>query len=245
MLTFLVNLDTARERRERMQAQLDAAGLHAERVGIDLRECSEADVHEWASRHLPQLRFDLAAMCAAEAGCWASHLMAWWRLATSDEPSCTVIEDDVLLANGFAAAVSILRVQHAFDVVYLGTSSKNISTRRHTRLGELSVHEPIGVIFNTWGYVVRREYVRRFFACDRMCIGMPIDHFLGGRAKRVKPRTGVLRPPIVSEDPAVGPDSQIQPYATRIDRHRVWQEARRAILGSKLSDVYYSLYKWL
>ena len=245
MLTFLINLDTAGERRERMQAQLDAVGVHVERVGIDLREHGEADVHDWTNRHFPHLRFDLAAICAAEAGCWASHLVAWRGLAQRGEAACTVIEDDILLAQGFGDAVSMLTAQRPFDVIYLGTSSKNISTRRRTRIGELWVHEPVGVIFNTWGYVITREYVQRFFASDPMWIDMPIDHFLGGRAKSLKPRIGVLRPAIVTEDPAVGPRSQIQPYATRIDRHRVWQEARRAILGSRLSDVYYSLYKWL
>ena len=245
MPTFLINLESARERSERMQVQLDAAGIEAERVGIDLRECSVAEVHEWTSRHFPRLHFDLDAICAAEAGCWASHLVAWSRLQQADAPSCTVIEDDVLLADGFARAVDALRDPRTHDVIYLGTSSKNISTRRRTQCGGLAVHEPLGVIFNTWGYVITRAYVQRFFAADQLWIDLPIDHFLGGRAKAVKPRTGVLRPAVVSEDPDVGPCSQIQPYATRLDRHRVWQDARRAILGSKLSDVYYRLYKWL
>lgn len=245
MLTLLINLDTAHERRERMHAQLAAACIDVERVGVDFRQSSEQDVHRWTETHFPHLGFDMTTMCAAEAGCWASHLLAWWRLLHSGEPSCVVIEDDVLLARPFNDAVAALHDQPCFDAIYLGTSSKNISTRRRTRIGHVWVHEPLGVIFNTWGYVITRAYVQRFFASDRMAIDMPIDHFLGGRARCVKPRTGVLRPPVVSEDPAVGPHSQIQPYATRLDRHPVWQEARRAILGSKVSDLYYSLYRWL
>ena len=245
MQYVLINLDAAVERRERMEAKLALAGIAAERTGVDLRESRAVAVHQWAARHFPGFRFDLDAMCAAEAGCWASHLLAWRHLLQTKAPSCTVLEDDVLLAAGFRGATEMLSAQESFDVVYLGTSSKNISTRRRTRIGRLWVHEPIGVVFNTWGYVITREYVQRFFATDGMCIDMPVDHFLGGRAKCVKPRTGVLRPPIVSEDPAVGPDSQIQPYAKRLDRHPVWQEARRALLGSKVSDLYYSLYRWL
>jgi len=244
MLTILINLDDATERRAHMQAQLATAGIDAQRIGVDFRERSERDVHRWTSTHFPQLRFDLDNMCTAEAGCWASHLSAWRRLANSDEPAARVIEDDVLLAPEFASATAMLRTQRSFDVIYLGTSSKNISTRRRTRIRHLSVHEPLGVIFNTWGYVITREYVRRFFAADRLRIDMPIDHFLGGRARRVKPSTGVLRPAVVAEDPDVGPQSQIQPYAKRLDRHPVWQEARRAILGSKVSDLYYSLYRF-
>ena len=245
MLTFLINLDDARARRERMQEQLQAQAVAAQRVAVDLRECSDAEVHAWTSRHFPDIRFDVDAICSAEAGCWASHLVAWSRLAQTAEPACTVIEDDVLLAPGFAHAIDVLSRQRSHDVVYLGTSSKNISTRRRTQVRDLSVHEPLGVVFNTWGYVITRAYVQRFFASDRLWLDLPIDHFLGGRAKAVKPRTGVLRPAVVTEDPTVGSQSQIQPYARRLDRHPMWQEARRAILGSRLSDMYYSLYKWL
>jgi len=245
MQYVLINLDAAVERRERMEAKLACAGIAAERVGLDFRESSPEYVHRWARQYFPQISFDLDAMCAAEAGCWASHLTAWRSVLHGNARSCTVLEDDVLLADHFRALTEMLSAQDSFDVVYLGTSSKNISRRRRTRIGKLWVHEPIGVVFNTWGYVVRREYVQRFFASDRLRIDMPIDHFLGGRAKCVKPRTGVLRPAIVSEDPAVGLDSQIQPYAKRLDRHPVWQEARRALLGSKVSDLYYSLYRLL
>lgn len=246
MLTILINLECAEERRARTEAQLAAAGIEAERVGVDFRESRDEDVQRWTRAHFPRLAFDLDTMCAAEAGCWASHVSAWWRLATSDEPSCRIIEDDVVLAPGFVRATEALRSQHAFDVIYLGTSSKNISTRRRTRIHHCCVHAPIGVVFNTWGYVITRAFVQRFFAAERMLLDMPIDHFLGGRAKRVKPRTGVLRPAVVTEDPAVGPQSQIQPYATRLDRHPMWQEARRALLGSKVSDLYYStVYRFL
>ncbi|MDQ6621381.1 MAG: glycosyltransferase family 25 protein [Pseudomonadota bacterium] len=245
MLTVLINLESAEARRAHMEAQLARAGFDAVRIGVDFRESTTEEVSAWTEAHFPRLRFDLDAMCAAEAGCWASHLCAWSRLLETDELSCTVLEDDILLTPGFREAVDALREQACFDVIYLGTSSKNISTRRRTQIGALSVHQPLGVIFNTWGYVITRAYAQRFFDSRPTCIDMPIDDFLGGRAKWAKPRSGVLRPAIVTEDPVAGPRSQIQPYATRADRHPIWQDARRALLGSKVSDLYYSLYKWL
>ena len=246
MLTFLINLDAAHERRDRMCRQLDAAHLCVERIGIDLRESTDDAIHQWAAIHFPQISFDLDRLSTAEAGCWASHLTAWRGLLyAGSAPSCAVIEDDLILQAGFENALSVVERQNAFDVVYLGTSSKNISTRRRTPIGELWMHEPIGVIFNTWGYVMTRRYAERFFSLDRIVLDMPIDHFVGGRAKSGKPRIAVLRPAMVSEDPDVGLNSQIQPYNSRVDRHPLWEGTRRALLSSRVSDVYYSLYRLL
>ena len=93
-----------------------------------------------------------------------------------------------------------LERESPFDVVYLGTSSRNISERRRTRVGSLWAHEPVGTVFNTWGYVVTRAYVERFFATPEPAHRPPIDHFLGGSARRARPRIAVLQPAVVTED---------------------------------------------
>lgn len=246
MLTFLINLDTAQDRRDRMYRQLEAAHVAVERIGVDLRNCTNDAIQRWTWTHFPRVFFDLDLLSTAEAGCWASHLTAWRRLLQAPgESACAVIEDDLLLAPGFENALSILAQENALDVVYLGTSSKNISTRRRTPVGGLWLHEPIGIIFNTWGYVMTRRYAERFFSLEGILIDMPIDHFMGGRAKAVKPRIAVLRPAVVSEDPELGPHSQIQPYNSRVDRHPLWEGTRRALLSSRVSDLYYSLYRLL
>lgn len=246
MLTILINLDAAIERRRRMEARLAAVGITPSRIGVDLREAATGDVQRWFASNAPNLRLVPQSICSAEAGCWASHVLAWRRLLESDERICTVLEDDLVLAPGFRQAITAVeRGTQDFDLLYLGTSSRNISSRRRTRIGDVWAHEPLGVIFNTWGYVVSRAYAERFFAAPSIRIDMPVDHFLGGRAKVAKPRIAVLRPPVVAEDPAAGLASQIQPYATRMDRHPWWMALRRAILASRVSDLYYSLYRWL
>jgi glycosyl transferase family 25 len=245
MQTFLVNLDAARDRRRRMQARLAHAGIAAQRVGIDLRGSALAGVHAWFAAHFPAMRIVPGALCSAEAGCWASHLVAWRRLLDSDAACCTVLEDDVVLAPGFAAAVAALHRSPTLDLVYLGTSSRNISTRRRTRIDAVWAHAPWGVIFNTWGYVISRAYVERLFAQRPFTIDMAIDHFLGGRARVARPRIGVLQPAVVSEDASDGPASQIQPYASGLRRPAWWQGARRALLASPVGDAYYALYRWL
>ena len=101
------------------------------------------------------------------------------------------------------------------------------------------------MIFNTWGYVISRRWVEWFLALDGIEIDLPIDHVLGGRVRALRPRAGVLQPPVVREDPALGADSQIEPYSFRLDRHRIVASARRRLLGSRLTDLYYQLYRWL
>lgn len=241
----LINLDSASERRARMTAQLRQQGLAFERLGIDLRKLDPAQVDLQMRPRFPSLRFDARRLSGAEIGCWASHLAAWQLLLDSEHAAACVIEDDLVLAPGFGAAVRTLLHDAQDDIVYLGTSSRNLSQRRKRLVGELAVHAPVGVIFNTWGYVVQRRWARALLAGGGE-IDLPIDHVLGGRARWCRPRIGVLQPAVVTEDPQLGRASQIAPYTRRLDRAGVVEQLRRAVLDSRLSDLYYrTVYKVL
>jgi len=229
-----------------MGRQLEGFGVDFLRVGVDLRCVAAREVDAQIHACFPGLEFDRTALSNAEIGCWLSHLTAWQRLLQAPgQQSCTVIEDDLRLLPGFARAISTLRERHTFDIVYLGTSSRNVSQRRRFAVGGLWVHEPVGVIYNTWGYNVRREFVERFFATPGRRIRLPIDHFLGGRGGRGRPHIGVLQPAVVLEDPVLGAASQIGPYTRRIDRSVLFQKLRRNLLASAIGEFYYSLYRYL
>ena len=67
-MLVLVNLDSAFARRASMEAQLKAAGLAAERVGVDLRGVARARAREMASRAFPAFRFGgLLPRCGSPA----------------------------------------------------------------------------------------------------------------------------------------------------------------------------------
>lgn len=236
-MLVLINLDSASERRDRMTRQLAEQALEFERVGLDFRRLDRDAVARAVQARFPTLAFDLERLSGAEVGCWASHLTAWQRLRASGRESACVIEDDLHLAPGFARAVARLGAA-PHDLVYLGTSSRNLSQRRRVMVHELAVHAPLGVIFNTWGYVIRRPWVERFLAQGGP-IELPIDHVLGGRARWCRPSIGVLQPAVVREDPQLGLASQIAPYTARLDRSGVVERLRRAFLGSRLSQLYY------
>jgi glycosyl transferase family 25 len=245
-MLVLINLDSAVERRQAMARQLDAFGLDFERVGVDMRFVRTGEVDAQVEARFPGLRFDRTALSNAEIGCWLSHLTAWQRLlAQPDAATCTVIEDDLTLLPHFAAAIEALDARSAFDLVYLGTSSRNVSQRRRTDVHGFQVHAPVGVILNTWGYNITRSYATRFFAAGRRFIQLPIDHYLGGRGKRTQPHIGVLQPTVVQEDPVLGTASQIGPYTRRIDRSRLFEKLRRRVLASSVSELYYALYRYL
>ncbi len=102
-MLILINLESALGRRASMEAQLQAAGLAAERVGIDLRGVARADAREMARRAFPAFRFG-GLLSGPEIGCWLSHLTAWQRAIEARVPACTVIEDDLVLQPHFAEA---------------------------------------------------------------------------------------------------------------------------------------------
>ena len=245
-MLFVVNLDYAVSRRRSMEAQLARLGLAHERIGIDFRGAARSDIDRWIEARFPGLRFVHRSVSSAEIGCWASHLCAWQALAARDDvAACTVLEDDLTLDPRLPEALATLTASPLADIVFLGTSSRNVSTRRREAAGGFTLHRALGTIYNTWGYVIARDWVRRFFATPWR-IDRPIDHYTGGsRARALEPRVAVLRPAVVREDPRLGVDSQIQPYTWRIDRARVVEAARRRIIASRMSALYYKLYEFL
>jgi len=244
-MLFLINLDDAHARYQSMRAQLDALGLGHERIGVDFRRSSPAQVDAWMAERFPGLTFDHSDVSTAEIGCWASHLCAWQALAESDAPACTVLEDDLVLDPALPEAIRTLGDEPALDLVFLGTSSRNVAARRSESAGRFRLHRAMGTIYNTWGYVVSRAWVRTFLG-QRWHIDRPIDHYTGGRrARDHKPRIAVLRPAVVREHESLGPLSQIEPFTYRIDRARIVEIARRRIIASRVSALYYKLYDYL
>jgi glycosyl transferase family 25 len=245
-MVILVNLQAADARRRHMTSQLAQQGIGWQRVGIDLRTCSAEAVREQVRRIAPHIQFDATRLSGAEIGCWLSHLAAWQSLfADAACTAGTVIEDDIVLAPDFADAIAALVADMRWQVVFLGTSSRNLSRRRRVAVGGFAVHKPLGPVFNTWGYVIRRDYAQRMLAGPSPTIAVPIDHVLGGKHRVLRPTLGVVQPARVTEDEELGQHSQIEPHTRRVDRWRVVGAARRRLLASTASAIYYSIYRLL
>ncbi len=243
---YLINLDDAVARRRHMAAELARAHVTWRRVGVDLRAADEATIAAALQRIAPRMAFERRRLGNAELGCWLSHVEAWREgLTVSTARGVAVVEDDLCVEPHFGAAVDALLEKPQHDVVFLGTSSRNISTRRRTRIGPVVVHEPLGAVFNTWAYVISRGCAERLMSGAREPIGWPIDHVLGGRLAAWRPAIAIVQPVAVFEEATLGRASQIQHTTRRLDR-RPWVEAaRRRLLASRAGDLYYSLYRWL
>jgi glycosyl transferase family 25 len=245
-MVVLISLETAEKRRRHMTAQLAAREIPFERVGIDLRACDHAEIERCARSVAPNILFDSERLSGPEIGCWLSHLTAWRRVfSVPGRATGVVIEDDVVLSEDFAEALVALEADDRFEVVLLGTSSRNLSRRNYTQVGRFRVQRPVGPVYNTWGYVIRRAYARRLLGPSTLAIAVPIDHVLGGRNRLHKPTLGVVQPAVVREHAELGAHSQIEPHTSRIDRWSVVEQTRRRILASRLSEVYYSIYRFL
>jgi len=78
----------------------------------------------------------------------------------------------------------------------------------------------------------------------------PIDQdMITGRqilqlAQGERERGDSVQPPMVSEDPELGIQSQIEPYTFRLDRSRLVESARRSLLGSRVGDLYHRLHRF-
>jgi len=237
-MLFLVNLEAAVERRERMSRQLAAANLEARRVGVDLQRRTQSELRDELARRFPRLQFDLRRLSGAELGRWASHLTAWLHLLDSSEPAATVIEDDVLLSEAFRKAMKALNASSPLDVVCLGASSRRISGRRQQPLGELSVHTATGSMLNARAYTVRRDYVERFFARHSGSVDIPVNHFLSGRARWARPSVGVLRPSVIWEDRRFSRQAGIGPSTQRWDRSPLLQWTLGRLLAGRAGGLH-------
>ena len=199
-MLFLINLDPAVERQQRMMRQLAAANLEAHRVEVDLPEHDGEELRDQLAMRFPRLQFDLRRLGRAEARCWASHLTAWLKLLESCEPAATVIEDDVLLSQAFREALRTLHACNSFDVVYLGPTGSGVAGWRRQAAEELTVHATRGRLLHHRAYAIRRDFAERFFAQRKAVVGIPFDHFLAGRSDWAKPSIGVLHPTVIWSD---------------------------------------------
>ena len=105
MRAFLINLDRNPERLAFMDEQLKRLGVDYERVpAVDGRALSP----EERARGFSRVRSFIAAkkrLSDAEVGVAMSHVACCRRVLAEEEPYALVLEDDVVLADGFPAAL--------------------------------------------------------------------------------------------------------------------------------------------
>lgn len=104
---YYINLEQSVSRRERLERELQSAGVEAERIpavyGADLSE-PELVAYDRKRRHL-EYASDLRP---AEHGCIHSHMKVLRRFLETDADYAVVLEDDVTLHRDFVRAVRFM-----------------------------------------------------------------------------------------------------------------------------------------
>ena len=117
MKAYCINLDRRPDRLQHMTGLLARHGIGFERVAaVDGRDpqvaAAAADCREGMSGH---------RMSAGAYACFQSHREVWRRLVASGAPHAMVLEDDLLIAEGFAAYLEAGWLPADADLVKLET----------------------------------------------------------------------------------------------------------------------------
>ncbi|NML14169.1 glycosyltransferase family 25 protein [Azohydromonas caseinilytica] len=92
---YVINMPSAVQRRRRMQAELQAAGIRPEWVNAVVGR--ELAPQALARLYAPDLnrRCFFRPLTPGEIGCYASHLKIWQLMVQRGQPCALVLEDDV------------------------------------------------------------------------------------------------------------------------------------------------------
>jgi glycosyl transferase family 25 len=192
-----INLDRSFDRRERMEAQLCAAGLNAARISASDGSARERPAiayrAEWRRWIGGQLSW-------GEIGCAESHRRALRAFVSSGASFGVVLEDDAVLAPEFRAVVDhLIQRTSGWDLVRLEARKAGVlaDTRLRLPAGRALV-VPRNVTFGSTAILYSARGARIALASLDRGYMQPVDAHLGSLAG---PQFAVLQvvPPVVSE----------------------------------------------
>ena len=216
---LFINLDTALERRRKLEEACQALSVDAQRLrAVRWSELTPAQQAQWHSPPLNAQQYH-SPMVDGEKGCYASHLEACRWLLSTDFPCLVVLEDDVRLTPDFLTVVeAVSRLELPWDMVKLiGRQQEKIRAARALSLGHQLI-DYARIPSYTAGYVLSRSGAKKLLA-TRIPFGRPIDVDIRFWWENDLTVYGVW-PPVVELD-------EISGYSTIAGRH-----ARKS-LGSK------------
>jgi glycosyl transferase family 25 len=172
MKAYCINLDRRSDRLEYMAHQFNIQGMTAERIAAIDGTLPEVA----AATALVQPILKGQNISVGAYGCFQSHREAWRKIAVSGEAHGIVMEDDLVLADGFSSYLKDCWVPSDADVVRLET----FLMRTHL---DMSVNLPAGSR-NLWRlrsmhlgagcYVISAAAAQRLYDCTAV-IRYPVD----------------------------------------------------------------------
>ncbi|TPW29371.1 glycosyltransferase family 25 protein, partial [Martelella alba] len=124
-MLMVINLDRQQDRLTKIQENLELQRLKFQRI----QACDGKLMPKTAADSL--CRYPAAGgfeMSPEEVACYVSHVAAWKKLLTSQEPHAIILEDDVVLGEGSGAILKHLAwVPEDVDIIKLETWRKRLS----------------------------------------------------------------------------------------------------------------------
>ena len=98
---FIINLDRATTRWEKMRKQLEKLGLQYERFSaIDAEAASDAFLNQYYSAELNRIKY-YVSLSKSEIACYISHLKVCEKILSDNLDYAIVLEDDIELNDSF------------------------------------------------------------------------------------------------------------------------------------------------
>ncbi|MGY6412397.1 MAG: glycosyltransferase family 25 protein [Alkalilacustris sp.] len=157
---WLINLERAVSRRERMEAQLAALGLSYTRfAGVDGKAERERLL---ATVDIPAFERNMGRrILIGGIGCYHSHIAVWRAFLESGAPVALILEDDVVFHDDFRAALTVaLEGQAHWDLLKLNRIRAKLPVPQG-RLGTYVLNAYLGSCTGNGAYLIKRETAAR------------------------------------------------------------------------------------
>jgi glycosyl transferase family 25 len=188
MSCFVINLESAVDRREAMAQQLRTLDIPFEIFpAVDGRKMSELQLKE-------QYNGDKAVrerekMTGAEIGCALSHLGIYRKMVDENIPHALILEDDAELSPDLNTILEQLESRYPAGqemVVLLNHVPKYLKRSQVSLTGDRKLAETYGLCWNAHGYFITRQAARRML--DKLFpVWIVADHWLRFQELRIVP----------------------------------------------------------
>jgi glycosyl transferase family 25 len=157
--TYLINLDSDKERLASMEKQLLACGIHYERFPAIRGD----QLPEWLYPFFfNQDGSKSSQLSQGEIGCYASHLALMSRVVNSNAPAL-ILEDDLIILPDFPKIISmILESELSWDIFRLTSKDKSPTIKFSSLTDGYEVVKYIRVPPKTGAHLVTPEGARKF-----------------------------------------------------------------------------------
>lgn len=194
---YIINLSSAKERKERMQEQIEALGQQDvasfhfyEAIGVGSERFEEYRVH-WDWDRLTKL-YRGKKLSDGEKACFASHYSLWQKCVKENKP-VLVLEDDVVFLNGFLEKIKLISQKVGVDFVRLMSFFQ-----KKYKAFDRDLNLTYENICGTQGYFLTPMGAKKLLKSSRFWL-CPVDNFLDKSYLHTLPNL-ICNPEIIKEE---------------------------------------------